>query len=86
MKNMTVRGIDRILAEKLKETAAQQSKSINQLVVEALREHFGVKPHKGFCVVHKDMDDLFCKWTVEEFNQIQGEVDAQRTIDSELWK
>jgi hypothetical protein len=86
MKNMTVRGIDPLLAEKLKETAGQQSKSINQLVVEALREHFGVKPHKGFCVVHEDMDDLFGKWTVEEFNQIQGEVDAQRSIDPELWK
>ena len=86
MKNMTVRGIDPVLAEKLKETAAQQSKSINQLVVETLRERFGVKPHKGFSVVHHDMDHLFGKWSVEEFEQIQGEIDAGRQIDPDLWK
>ena len=86
MKNMTVRGIDPVLAGKLKEAAAQQSKSMNQLVVETLRERFGVGPHKGLSVIHHDMDHLFGKWTVEEFEQVQGEVDAQRQIDPELWK
>ena len=86
MKNMTVRGIDPILAGKLREAAAQQSKSINQLVVETLKERFGVGPHKRFSIVHHDMDHLFGKWTASEFEQIHGEVDAQRLIDPELWK
>lgn len=86
MKNMTVRGIDPVLAGKLKETAEQQSKSVNQLVVETLRERFGVTPQKGFSTVHHDMDHLFGKWTIEEFQRIQGEIDAQRQIDPELWK
>ena len=85
MKNMTVRGIDPVLAEKLKEEAALQSKSINQLVVDTLKERFGAKPNKGLTVVHHDMDHLFGKWTLEEFEQIQGEVEAQRKIDPELW-
>ena len=86
MKNMTVRGIDPVLAEKLKEAAERQSKSVNQLVVDTLKERFGVGPHKGFSVVHHDMDHLFGKWTADEFELIQGEVDAQRHIDPELWQ
>jgi hypothetical protein len=86
MKNMTVRGIDSTLDEKLKETAIRQSKSVNQLVLETLQERFGVKPGKGFSAVHHDMDHLFGRWTAEEFEQIQGSIDAQRKIDPELWE
>ncbi len=80
MKNMTVRGIDPALAGKLKEAAEQQSKSVDQLVVETLRERFGVTPQKGFSVVHHDMDHLFGKWTEEEFQRIQGAIDAGRAL------
>ena len=86
MKNMMVRGIDPELGEQLKGAAKKAGKSVNQLVVETLRDRFGPVQRKGFNVVHHDIDDLFGKWTEEEFQLIQGRIEEQRQIDPELWK
>jgi hypothetical protein len=32
------------------------------------------------------MDHLFGKWTQKEFKKIQGKIEAERTIDKELWQ
>ena len=35
--------------------------------------------------VHHELDDIFRKWTLEEFNEIQNKIDTDRRIDPELW-
>jgi plasmid stability protein len=85
MKTLTVRGVDDMLAKKLKKTAQEQGKSVNQVVLSTLEEHLGTKKRKRFTVTYQDMDHLFGRWSEEEFQQIQGKIDSERTIDEELW-
>ena len=85
MKSMTVRGIDPELAEKLKQAAAMQGKSVNQLVVETIRNAFGTGRKKRFKRTHDDLDHLFGKWSQAEFDRIQAKIEQERVIDDELW-
>ncbi len=85
MKTITIHGIESELSDKLKQTAKQSGKSVNQLLIDILKQNFGMK-QKKFTVVHHDMDHLFGRWSEEEFNLIQGKIDKERKIDEELWK
>ena len=83
MKTITIRGIEPDLAEKLKQVAGQNGKSVNQLLIDTIEQSFGMKKKKKFTLVHDDMDHLFGRWSDEEFKRIQGRIDACRKIDEE---
>jgi hypothetical protein len=85
MKTITVRGLEPSLVEKLKHVAKKEGKSVNQLVLDTIKQHLGMKKEKQFTVVHHDMDHIFGRWSKEEFDRIQGKIDAERKIDKELW-
>ncbi|MCA9417697.1 MAG: antitoxin [Candidatus Omnitrophica bacterium] len=86
MASLSVRGVDDDLAKALKRRAKESDKSVNQIVVEILRKAVGLEKEKKFTEVHTDLDHLFGLWSEEEFNEIQGEIDAGRRIDKELWR
>ena len=86
MKNFTVRGVDDALDEKLREKARESGMSINQFVINVLKEHLGLKKEKRYTAVYSDLDHLFGKWSEEEFQRIQGKIDSERAVDAELWK
>jgi ribosomal protein S24E len=86
MKTLTVRGIDPSLSQKLKEIAKQQGKSVNQLVLDAMKQHFGLEKEKKFTRIYHDLDHLFGTWSQEEYELVQGKIDSERRIDDELWK
>ena len=85
MKTVTVRGIDNALADKLKDIAKQEGKSVNQLIIDTLKKSCGLEKKKMFTQVYRDLDHLFGKWSNEEFDRIQGKIEAERKIDPELW-
>ncbi|MGA1825127.1 MAG: FitA-like ribbon-helix-helix domain-containing protein [bacterium] len=85
MKSITIRGIDPELDKKLKQTAAERSKSVNQLLLEILRKDLGLQKKKKFTKIYKDLDHLFGKWKEEEFQDIQNKIGLERKIDKELW-
>jgi hypothetical protein len=86
MKTITVRGLDDGLSEKLKQKAKKDNKSVNQFVVDSIKSVLGAKKEKKFTMKYHDMDHLFGKWSQEEFDVIQGQIDSDRKIDKELWK
>ena len=86
MKNISLRGLDQELAGRLQQTAKSEGKSVNQLVLETLRRHFGLDRTKRFTRVYHDLDALFGTWSDEDYETIQGRIDADRRIDAELWK
>jgi len=86
MKTMTIRGLDPSLIEKLKANAKKQDKSLNQFVIDTLKQHMGMKKEKKFTAVYHDLDHLFGRWSDEEFKKIQGKIDSERKIDKELWE
>ncbi len=86
MKAMTVRGLNDSLAEKLKQTAKQEGKSVNKLIIETLKKKVNMEKEKKFTKIHHDLDHLFGKWSQEEFERIQEKIDSERKIDEELWR
>ncbi len=86
MKTISIRGLDDQLAEKLKQRAQKEAKSVNQFVIDSIKKSLGGEKTKRFTVEYDDMDDLFGKWTQQEFETIQGKIDADRKIDQELWR
>jgi plasmid stability protein len=86
MSNLSIRGIDQDLAITLKQQAQESGKSVNQLVLDVLKEHTGHHKKKLFTQEYHDLDFLFGQWTDSEFKQIQAKIDSESQIDEELWK
>ena len=86
MKTMTIRGLEPSLINKMKENAKKQDKSLNQFVIDTLKQHMGMKKEKKFTAEYHDLDHLFGKWTDKEFEKIQGKIDSERKIDKEIWE
>ena len=86
MKTITVRGIDSALAARLQQEAEKQAKSVNQVVLDALKSQFRLNKIKKFTMIHHDLDHLFGTWSQAEYDQIQGQIDDERKIDAELWQ
>lgn len=85
MKTITVRGLNDTLTEKLKRVAKQEGKSVNQLILDTLKERMGLKKRKKFTLVHHDLDHFFGSWSEGDFRRIQGKIDSERKVDEELW-
>jgi len=86
MKAISIRGIEPQLAEKLKKTAQKKSQSVNQFVIETIKEKLGMKKKLKYTKIHDDLDHLFGEWSEKEYYKIQGKIDNDRKIDQELWK
>lgn len=86
MKAITIRGIDSSVSEKLKQVAKNEGKSVNQFVLDMIKQTVGMQKKKKFTQEHKDLDHLFGKWSPAEFEKIQGYIDSRRKIDPELWQ
>lgn len=86
MKALSIRGVDQQLAAKLKQQAEAAQKSINQFVLDALRNQVGLSKEPRFTRQYDDLDHLFGSWSDEEFQQISNKIDSERQIDEELWR
>ena len=86
MKAITIRGIDSSISSKLKQVAASEKKSVNQLVLDMIKQNIGMQKRRKYTKKYNDLDHLFGKWTDVEFEKIQGIINSQRKIDLELWK
>ena len=86
MASISLRGIDEELAARLKQQASEAGKSVNQFVLDMLRQEAGLTKKKLFTATHYDLDQLFGQWSDVEFHSIQDKIDTERRIDSELWK
>ncbi len=72
MASITIQIDDDLLAV-LEQTAHAQNKDVSQMVAMVLEAQLASPQPR-----YHDLDDLFGRWTQEEYERIQGEVDAQR--------
>ena len=86
MKAITIRGIDQNTSDKLKKAANKNNMSVNQFVIDMIKEKLGLKKVKQFTTKYEDLDHLFGKWTQKEYKDIQNRIDTDRKIDKELWE
>ena len=85
MKAITIRGLDPEVAERLKERAYLQNKSVNRFLLEMINKELGLENEQKYSKRYYDLDELFGKWSEEEFQKISNKIDQSRQIDSELW-
>ena len=86
MKTITLRGIDEELSSALTQAAQRTGKSINQFVLDCLRSDVGLKKAPRFTATYHDLDDLFGRWSEDDFRRIDSCLKGQRTIDPEIWQ
>ena len=86
MKNMTIRGIDAPLDLALKKAAKAEANSVNQLVIEVLKERFGLAKTPRHTRHYHDLDDLFGSWTEDQYQTVEDAVEQQLHVDPELWR
>ncbi len=86
MKAITIRNIEPEVSLRLKEAAKSQGKSVNQYLIDMIKQNLGLKKEKKYSVVYKDLDDLFGSWSDSDYKQIQGAIDQDRKIDKDLWE
>jgi hypothetical protein len=86
VKSITIRGVEPKVAEKLKATAKDQGKSINQLSLELIKTSLGLEKEKQYSRQYTDLDELFGRWSDDEFAEINARISQGRQIDPELWK
>ena len=80
MKAITIRGIDSSVFSKLKQVAKNENKSVNQLVLDMIKQNIGMQKKKKYTKEYNDLDHLFGIWTDAEFDKIQGIIDGQRKM------
>jgi len=85
MKTITVRGVEPEMAEKLKQAASRRGTSVNRIILEMIRRELGQEERKEYSRRYNDLDELFGKWSEEEYQRISSAVENNRQIDSELW-
>ena len=86
MSTLSVRGLDKTLSEQLKKVAYAEEKSVNQCVIDILKQHLGLAKQKKFTQSYDDLDLLFGNWSNESFEAIEEKINSERQIDDELWK
>jgi len=85
MKTITVRGIDPGLDRAIKSRAKQNSLSVNQWVLQALKRVTGMGKGPVF-KKHHDLDALAGGWSKEEVRAFQKNTKIFERIDEDLWK
>jgi hypothetical protein len=86
MKSFTIRGIDDKLYDEIKKHSANKSTSINKFILSLLKVNTGFEKEKDFTESYDDLDELFGKWSSEQYDLITKKINSERIIDKELWK
>ena len=85
MKAITIRGINSDMSVKLKQVAESEKKSVNQLVLDLLKQNIGMQKKKKYTKTHNDLDDLFGRWSDEEFDKMAKKYQVESERERKLW-
>jgi len=86
MKNMSLRGVDREVAERLESEARRRGISVNAHVLQLLREGVGLASPGTRRLVHHDLDELAGTWSEQEAADFERSLSAFEQIDEDLWR
>ena len=85
MTTMTIRGLDDLTINALKEKAKKEGSSVNAALVKLLQEELGIKKKKR-TVVYNDLDHLAGTWSDKDYEEfLQATADFAK-IDENVWK
>jgi plasmid stability protein len=81
MKTLTIRNVPEDLHEALQRERSRRGSSLNQTVVDLLRQRLGVGMARS-----NGLGKLAGGWTDEEFAQFREAVEPFERIDEDLWR
>ena len=82
MKQMTIRGVPPELARALQEECKRRGSSLNQAVLDLLRQALGLGPHK----FDNGLSKFAGQWSAADLAQFELNTSQFEQIDPELWK
>lgn len=85
MKTITIRGIDPGLDRVIKSRAKQNSLSVNQWILQALKKVTGMGKEPVF-KKYSDLDAMAGGWSKEEAKAFQKNTQIFERIDEDVWK
>jgi len=85
MNTMTIRGLDDLTINALKEKVKKEGSSVNAALVKLLQEELGIRKKKR-TVVYNDLDHLAGTWSDKDYKEfLQATADFAK-IDENVWK
>ena len=87
MNQLTVRGFDDELAERIRRLANRDGTSLNQAAVKLLRKGAGLAdPAQGPDTVGSSLDHLIGSWSADEAAELDAALEEFKTIDEAAWR
>ncbi len=87
MQQLTVRGFDRVLIERIRRLANEDGISLNQAVLKLLRRGAAIgAPQGGRAVVGASLDHLIGTWTRGEAEAMDRALADLAKIDESMWQ
>lgn len=87
MDQLTVRGFDKALAQRIRAVAKERGVSLNQAAVLLLRQGAGLTGGaRRSGKVTQSLSKLIGAWSKAEFEDFEQALQPLERIDSELWK
>ncbi|MBN1663747.1 MAG: hypothetical protein JW943_09110 [Deltaproteobacteria bacterium] len=85
MTTMTIRGLDDLTVNALKEKAKKEGSSVNAALVKLIQEELGIKKKKRN-VVYNDLDHLAGTWNDKDYKEFLKATADFAKIDKDAWK
>ena len=87
MNQLTVRGFDDELAERIQRLAKRDGTSLNQAALKLLRKGAGLAdPGQGPDTVGSSLDHLIGKWSEDEASELDAALKEFEVIDEAAWR
>ena len=85
MKSFTIHGVEKPLADLIKDKAESEGLSVNKTIKKVLEEYLGVKPRPERKNI-SDFNDFCGLWTQDDLNEFENRTSDLREIDHSDWK
>lgn len=82
--NIHLRGINKIMLQKLKEGAINHNMSVNQFILVLLNNCLGLG-NKQPKILHHDLDKMAGTWSKQEAKEFMKSIEDFEKIDKEIW-
>ncbi len=87
MKQLTIRGLEPELEERVRKLARSEGISLNQAVLRLLRRGAGMAPGaQSQEVVGSSLDHLIGTWTEAEEQELLDSIRDVERVDDEIWR
>ena len=87
MNQLTVRGFDDELAERIQRLAKRDGTSLNQAALKLLRKGAGLAdPGQGADTVGSSLNHLIGKWSADEAAELEAALEEFEVIDEGAWR